>query len=121
MALPTLAAASVVVGTAVRSDGEDRPATPPVEPPEPVHLDGFARFVIVALAALMVAFFVGSAVGVEPAWIALGRRRGRRRSRRSPGAAPARSALLASAAPRFLLFVLALAVVVDAAVDPRPR
>ena len=34
MALPTLAAASVVVGTAVRTDGEDRPATPPVEPPE---------------------------------------------------------------------------------------
>ena len=61
----------MVVGTAVRTDGEDRPATPPVEPPEPVHLDGFARFVIGTLAALMVGFFVGSAVGVEPAWIAL--------------------------------------------------
>ena len=37
-----------------------------------MHLDGFARFVIAALAALMVAFFVGSAVGIEPAWIAVG-------------------------------------------------
>ena len=116
MALPTLAAASVVVGTAVRTDGEDTPATAPAEPPEPVHLDGFARFVVGALAALMVAFFVGSAIGIEPAWIALAgaavvgavaivRRRAR----------PV--ALLASSAPLFLLFVLALAVVVDAAVS----
>ena len=64
----------------------------------------------------MVAFFVGSAVGVEPAWIALGRGRGRRRRGGRPGAAPARLGLLAAAAPLFLLFVLALAVVVDAAV-----
>jgi arsenical pump membrane protein len=116
MALPTLAAASVVVGTAVHTDGADRPATPSAEPPEPTHLDGFARFVVGALAALMVAFFAGSAMGIEPAWIAL------------VGAAVVGAAaiarhrarpltLLASSAPLFLLFVLALAVVVDAAVS----
>ncbi len=112
MALPTLAAASVVIGTAVRADGEN---TPEETTTEAVHLDGFARLVIAALAALMVAFFVGSAVGVEPAWIAAGGAVivgvvavARRRAR------PA--GLLAASAPRFLLFVLALAVVVDAAV-----
>jgi arsenical pump membrane protein len=114
MALPTLAAASVVVGTAVRSDGDDRPA-----PPDPavsqVRLDAFAWFVVAAVAALLVAFFVGSALGLEPAWIALvgaavvgGAAVGKRRAH------PAR--LLTAAAPQFLLFVVALAVVVDAAV-----
>jgi arsenical pump membrane protein len=114
MALPTLAATSVVVGTAVRSDGHDRPV-PPDLAMDAIHLDGFAQFVVASLAALLLAFFVGSAVGVEPAWIALagagvvaaaavGQRRARPTS------------LLAAAAPRFLLFVLALAVVVDAAV-----
>ena len=112
MVLPTLAAASVVVGTAVRADGE---STPEDVTAEVVHLDGFARFVIAALAALMVAFFVGSAAGIEPAWIAIGGAAivgvvaiARRRARPT--------GLLAASAPRFLLFVLALAVVVDAAV-----
>ena len=112
MALPTLAAASVVVGTAVRADGE---STPEEVTAEVVHLDGFARFVIVALAALMVACFVGSAAGIEPAWIAIGGAAivgvvsiARRRARPT--------GLLAASAPRFLMVVLALAVVVDAAV-----
>ena len=86
MALPTLAAASVVVGTAVRSDGESTPE--PRRPRRAVHLDGFARFVIVALAALMVAFFVGSALGIEPAWIAIGGRGDGRGRGDRPSAGP---------------------------------
>jgi arsenical pump membrane protein len=113
MALPTVAATSIVVGTAIRADGRDVPNDRP--PTDPVSLDGFARFVVGAFVTLLVAFFVGSAAGVDPAWIALGGAvvvgvaavvRGRARPR----------ALLAASAPRFLLFVVALAVVVDAAV-----
>lgn len=68
-----------------------------------------------ALGVLTVAFFVGSAAGIEPAWIAVagavvvgGAAVVRGRARPLP--------LLAATAPQFLLFVLALAVVVAAAV-----
>jgi arsenical pump membrane protein len=121
MALPTLAASSVVVGVAVRSDHRGRVADARVAPPdsEPgagVEMHGFAGFVVAAIATLMVAFFVGSALGVEPAWVglagaavvgavAVARRR----------ATPA--TLVRAASPGFLVFVLGLAVVVQAAVD----
>ncbi len=113
MALPTLAASSVVVGAAVRSDRRTR-LTP--TPTEPVHLDAFAWFVVGAIAALTVAFFVGSALHSTPAWIAVG------------GAAVVAAvalatrragpnALVRAASPGFLVFVVGLAVVVQAAVD----
>ena len=79
------------------------------------HLDRFGWFVLGALAVLTAAFFVGSALGIDPAWVAVAGAvvvggaavaRGTARPRR----------LLAATAPQFLVFVLALAVVVDAAV-----
>jgi len=116
MALPTLAASSVVVGTALRSDGRVRALSPTADDHEPIHLDGFAWFVVAAIGILTVAFFVGSALGVAPAWIALGGvaivaavALARRRA--------TANVLLRAAAPTFLLFVVALAVVVQAAVD----
>ncbi len=118
MALPTLAASSVVLGTALRSDARTRvPASgPPPTRADPVVLDGFAWLVVGAIATVTVAFFVGSALGVAPAAIAiagaavvatvaLARRR----------ATPA--ALVRAASPGFLVFVVGLAVVVQAAVD----
>lgn len=118
MALPTLAASSVVVGTALRSDARARvPASgPPPVSADPVALDGFAWFVVGAIATVTVAFFVGSALGVAPAAIAiagaavvatvaLARRR----------ATPA--VLVRAASPGFLVFIVGLAVVVQAAVD----
>jgi arsenical pump membrane protein len=113
MALPTLAASSVVVGTALR--GAPSTALPVSAAPARVSVDRFAAFVVGAIVVLTVAFFVGSTVGIAPAWIALGGAAvvaavaiGRRR------AAPAR--LLRAASPGFLGFVVALAVVVEAAV-----
>jgi arsenical pump membrane protein len=118
MAFPTLAASSVVVGTALRTDRRARvpaPAAVPA-PPEPVWLEPFGWFVVVAIATLTMAFFVGSALDVAPAWIALG---GAvvvgavaiARRRLTP------TVLLRAASPGFLLFVVGLAVVVQAAVD----
>jgi arsenical pump membrane protein len=113
MALPTLAASSVVVGTALRSE-------PSTTLPAPAHherlaLDRFAVFVVGAIAALTVAFFVGSAVVVAPAWIALAGAAvvaavAVARRRASP------PSLVRAASPGFLGFVVALAVVVEAAV-----
>jgi arsenical pump membrane protein len=114
MALPTLAASSVVVGTALRSDR--RTELPECEAHEPITLDGFAWFVVGAIAAVTVAFFVGSALGIAPAWVAVGGAAvvaAVALSRRE--ASP--NTLLRAAAPGFLLFVVALAVVVQAAVD----
>ena len=96
------------------SDPDDRPARPDARGGCGAARR-FAWFVVAALAALLVAFFVGSSLGVEPAWIALAGAAvvgsaavGQRRAR------PA--GLLTAAAPQFLLFVVALAVIVDAAV-----
>jgi arsenical pump membrane protein len=116
MALPTFAASSVVVVTALRSDGRVRILSSRPTAREPVTLDGFARFVVGAIATLTIAFFVGSAFGVAPAWIALGgavvvAAAALARGRATP------STLLRAAAPGFLVFVVALAVVVQAAVD----
>jgi arsenical pump membrane protein len=124
MALPTLAAASVVVGTALWS--EHRAAVPigassgpaPAEPgpaPEP-RRDRFAWFVVGAIATLTLAFFVGSALDVGPAGIALGGAAvvgavALARGRATP------AGLVRAASPGFLLFVVGLAVVVQAAVD----
>jgi arsenical pump membrane protein len=123
MALPTIASAGVVTGVAlwterkagVHTGSAGLPAAPPQEDPRPA-LDGFAWFVVGAIATLTVAFFVGSALGVGPAWIALGG------AAAVAGAALARRrttpmVLLRAASPGFLLFVVGLAVVVQAAVD----
>ena len=78
-------------------------------------LDRFARLVLVALALLVVAFFVASQVGVEPPWVAVG-------FAVFLGAAALVAhrdrfaALVGATSPRFLVFVAALAIVVDAAV-----
>jgi arsenical pump membrane protein len=117
MALPTLAASSVVVGVAVRSDARARlPSTAPSSGAAAAGIDRFAWFVVGAIAAVTGAFFVGSAFAVPPAWIALGGAAvvaavaiGRRR------ATPA--GLVRAASPGFLVFVVGLAVVVQAAVD----
>jgi arsenical pump membrane protein len=118
MALPTLAASSVVVGVALRSDR--RVPVPAVGEPSPdrraLSLDGFGWFVVAAIGALVLAFFVGSALDVTPAWIALGGAAAvgavaMGRHRATP------TTLVRAAAPGFLLFVVALAVVVQAAVD----
>ena len=71
MALPTLAAASVVVGTAVRSDGDDRPA-PPDPAVRPVRLDG-VRLVRASPRSrhCWSRSSSGPALGLEPAWIAV--------------------------------------------------
>jgi arsenical pump membrane protein len=148
MALPTLAASSVVTATAVLGERRLAPAgrgRPPTRadpfpcgvtaaadapgatgtscssdsartPETRRRLDGFARFVLGAVAALTVAFFVGSALGVAPAWLALagagvvavvavGVRRTTPR------------AVLRAASPSFLVFVAGLGIVVQAAVD----
>jgi arsenical pump membrane protein len=123
MALPTAVASAVVVGVLLTrartaADGESTSMESdrlPHAPDESVVLDGFARLVLVALGLLVVAFFVASQLDVEPAWVAAGfavflgaaalvARRDRF------------TTLVAAASPRFLVFVAALAIVVDAAV-----
>jgi arsenical pump membrane protein len=117
MALPTLAASSVVAATAVWSTGTARVrAGGAGATREPAHLDAFAWFVVGAIAVLTVAFFVGSALGVGPAWIAVGgavvvATVAVARGRATP------TVLLRAASPGFLVFVVGLAVVVQAAVD----
>jgi arsenical pump membrane protein len=115
MALPTAAASAVVVTVAARG-GDRTPLPIPTDPDAQLDLDWLAWFVVAAFVVLVAAFFIGSAVGIEPAVIAavgavfvgtvaLVARR----------TSPAR--LVSAASPRFLLFVVGLAVVVQAAVD----
>jgi arsenical pump membrane protein len=130
MALPTAVASAVVVGgllvrartTPGHADRppvqEDRVAGVPDAPDSlepPVALDGFARLVLVALGLLVVAFFVASQFGVEPAWVAAGFA-----VFLGTAALVARrdhlTTLVGAASPRFLVFVAGLAIVVDAAV-----
>jgi arsenical pump membrane protein len=114
MLLPTAAAVLVVVAVAARQT--DRRPLAPVDRDAPAaRLDRFGWFVVGALGGLIAAFFVGSEAGIDPAWIAgagaviVGAAAVvRGRARPLP--------LLQATAPQFLLFVLALAVVVDAAV-----
>jgi arsenical pump membrane protein len=117
MVLPTAAAVLVVVAVAARQAGP-RPLAPVegVSDAPATRLDRFGCFVVGALGALIAAFFVGSEAGIDPAWIAGagavlvgGAAVARGRARPLP--------LLRATAPQFLLFVLALAVVVDAAVQ----
>ena len=119
MLLPTAAATLVVIAVARRGADDQPLPAPEADGPGAdglaAHLDRFGWFVVGALAVLTVAFFVGSALGIDPAWVAVAGAvvvggaavaRGRARPRR----------LLVATAPQFLVFVLALAVVVDAAV-----
>jgi arsenical pump membrane protein len=115
MLLPTVAAVVVVVAVAARDTDRTPLASVGADAPA-ARLDRFAWFVVGALAVMVIAFFVASAAGIEPAWIAVtgavvvgGAAVVRGRAR------PVR--LLQATAPQFLLFVLALAVVVDAAVE----
>ncbi len=120
MALPTAVASAVVVAvllTRARAEphGDATSTHPDRSPSEPIVLDRFAQVVLVALGLLVIAFFAASQVGVEPAWVAAGfavflggaaliAQRGQLRP------------LIGAASPRFLVFVAALAIVVDAAV-----
>jgi arsenical pump membrane protein len=115
MALPTAAASAVVIAVVCAP----RRAVRELEPRSGVPtsaLDAFAWFVLAVLTLVFVAFFVVSQLGGEPAWvaaigaavlgvamIAVGRDEPR--------------AVLASASPGFVVFVAALAVVVQAAVQ----
>ncbi|HEY7107276.1 MAG TPA: SLC13 family permease [Acidimicrobiia bacterium] len=115
MALPTAAASGVVVAVVCRPQrlrDDDVAATDAAQP----VLDPHAWFVVGMLAALVVGFFVASQLDVQPAWVAAGgaavlavatvtARRDRPRD------------VLAAASPWFVVFVAALAIVVQAAVD----
>jgi arsenical pump membrane protein len=70
MALPTAAAAAVVVAVVCRRPRGRAQMEPQPVRPERRRLDGFARFVIAALVAVFGAFFVVSELGGEPAWAA---------------------------------------------------
>ncbi|MDQ1431492.1 MAG: arsenical pump rane protein [Actinomycetota bacterium] len=114
MLLPTAAAVLVVVVVIARRT-EQAPLPPAPDGAPAARLDRFGWFVLGALGVLIVAFFAGSEAGIDPAWIAgagavvVGvAALARGRARPLP--------LLQATAPQFLLFVLALAVVVDAAV-----
>jgi arsenical pump membrane protein len=115
MILPTAAASAVVIAVVCRRPRgalvmePDRSSSLPPQ-------DGFARFVIAALVVLFVAFFVVSQLGGEPAWaaavgagvLAVGMIvTGRDRPR----------VVLAALSPSFVVFVGALGVVVEAAVQ----
>ena len=115
MLLPTAVASSVVVAASVR-DAARNPELAADPDDEPAGLDWFARAVLAGIATLLVACFVTSALGGEPAIAALvvaavvaGVALVARRL-----SAPA---VLGATAPTFLLFVAGLAVVVAAAVD----
>ncbi|WP_256104696.1 SLC13 family permease [Streptomyces sp. ODS05-4] len=87
------------------------PAAPEEEPPPPMPL-----FALATVAATLAGFAVASAAGVEPAWVAAAGAlvlavRALAHRTTTP------RALLASAAVPFLLFVLALGIVVRAVVD----
>ena len=116
MALPTAAASAVVVAVVCRRPRGARVMDPEKARPEREPLDGFARFVIAALVVLFGSFFVVSQLGGEPAWaaavgaavlavatIVTGRERP--------------STVFAAASPSFVVFVAALGVVVEAAVQ----
>ncbi|MET0920202.1 MAG: SLC13 family permease [Acidimicrobiia bacterium] len=121
MALPTAVATAVVVGVMLLRTPRSVPAPSGAavdarEVSPSVELDGLARLVIVTLVALVIAFFATSGQGIEPAWLTAGcavflalvaliTRRDRIRS------------LVTAASPWFLVFVCALALVVQAAVD----
>ncbi len=116
MALPTAAASAVVVAVVCRRPRGGLSMDPQSARPEHRTLDGFARFVIAALVVLFLAFFVVSQLGGEPAWAA------------AVGAAILAVAtivarrerprvVLAAASPSFVVFVAALGVVVQAAVQ----
>jgi arsenical pump membrane protein len=131
MALPTAVASAVVIVVALAHVPSGVPEPLPLprsetgaEGPDPGDagdvgdapvLDSFGRLVVAMLGLLVVAFFVVSQLGGAPAWVAavfavlLGGCALARRRDRVPE-------LLGAASPRFLVFVAALAVVVDAAV-----
>ncbi|GHB52335.1 arsenic transporter [Streptomyces cirratus] len=114
MALPWLAAIGVEYVVFRRFFATDLNA--PAERPEAAEQAGFPRFALVTVAATLAGFAVASAVGIDPAWAAAAGAlvmgvRALARRRTTPGA------VLRSAAPSFLAFVLALGIVVRAVVD----
>jgi arsenical pump membrane protein len=115
MALPTAAASAVVIAVVCVPRHGVRELEPRSGVPARA-LDAFAYFVLAVLTLVFVAFFVVSQLGGEPAWVA------------AVGAAvlgvamvavrrDEPRAVLASASPWFVVFVAALAVVVQAAVQ----
>ncbi len=106
--------AAVVVGTVVVDTPRGAPS--PLERAPSTVFDRFAVLVLVAIGVLTGAFFASALIGVAPTWIAM------------DGAAVLAvvaigaaacgpSALARATSPTFLVFVLGLAVVVQAAVD----
>jgi arsenical pump membrane protein len=114
MAVPTAAAAAVVVGTVVIDTPRD--ALSALDAARPTPMDAFGALVIAAIALLTTAFFCSSVLGVEPAWIAVAGAVLLAAIAIATGRA--RPLTIARAtSPMFLLFVFGLALVVQAAVD----
>jgi arsenical pump membrane protein len=116
MALPTaVAAVTITLTCSVFGSRSAEPSeVQAFHRAEPTAPDRTARLVMLGIVALLVAFFVGSSLGAEPAWMAvagaviLGGVAIRRLDTRP-------SHLLAAISPAFLGFVICLAVVVDTA------
>ncbi|WP_189707339.1 SLC13 family permease [Streptomyces phaeofaciens] len=114
MALPWVVAISIEYAVFRRFFAADLPAAEPVADTGPAP--EVPLFALLTVACTLAGFVVASAVGIEPVWAALagalvmaGRALARRRVR------PV--AVVRSAAPGFLAFVLALGIVVRAVVD----
>jgi arsenical pump membrane protein len=121
MALPTAAASMVVIGSAARGmkDRTLRAPSDEVEPEGGSRPDRDPRFAAVvagAIGALTVGFFVGSAFGVKPAWVAVAGAALLATGAVATKRVPAR-VLVRATSPWFLVFVFGLAVVVQGAVD----
>lgn len=116
MALPTAAAAIIItlVCWLVDRGSAKRIETPTSDVTSAMPAPGVTRLVIAGIGAFVVAFFIGSALGIDPAWIAVGG------AVVMAGIAVARldappRRLAAATAPTFVGFVVCLAVVVDTA------
>ncbi|MEU6892472.1 SLC13 family permease [Streptomyces sp. NPDC046557] len=114
MTLPWLAAIGVEYLAFRRFFAADLNA--PAERPEVTEQPELPLFALVTVAATLAGFAVASAVGIDPAWAAAAGAlvmavRALARRRTTAGA------VLRSAAPSFLAFVLALGIVVRAVVD----
>ncbi|WP_460073697.1 SLC13 family permease [Streptomyces sp. YKOK-I1] len=116
MALPWLVAVSLEYAVFRRFFADDLPAGPSGAVSEAGPAPELPLFALVTVGCTLAGFVVASALGIEPAWAALagalvmaGRALARRR------VTPV--AVVRSAAPGFLAFVLALGIVVRAVVD----
>ncbi|MGW2887000.1 SLC13 family permease [Streptomyces griseoruber] len=116
MALPWLVAVSLEYAVFRRFFADDLPAEPSDAVSDAGPAPELPLFALVTVGCTLAGFVVASALGIEPAWAALagalvmaGRALARRR------VTPV--AVMRSAAPGFLAFVLALGIVVRAVVD----